>query len=232
MQLVSTTSYSLNGLDYEEQYYKVPSSLSVMSSFSGDIVPYSSGPEEGDFKILIIKGTLAGKNWFTEVKGLLNYLSTAGSYNAASILSNFISQPIIGLFTSQAMTLVQQGMLGSGTAYSMERTVHKWGQIFHNGTWVDYYHGTQREVYWGQIIYVYDTTPGRQGTVLWNESKDYNESYGYNPIYVNATSNFRDNNKVYQLALSSYQSNGYWYGDSGSNVLSTPYWLTGISKNY
>ena len=190
------------------------------------------GPEEGDFKILIIKGTLSGKNWFNKVEGLLNYLNTTGAYNAMSIATNFISQPVIGLFTGQAVSLIQQGMLGSGTSYSMERTVHKQGQIFHNGTWVDYYHGTQREVFWGQIIYVYDTRPGNQGTVLYNNTLDYNESLGYNPIYVNATSNFRDNNKVYQLALSSYQSNGYWYADPGSNVVSTKYWLTGVSKNY
>ena len=231
--LVNTKTYTDDGIEYVEYYYKSSAKVSVQANNSSSeenlvIVPNAVVPDEGDFKIVIAKGTLNGKDWFDTVSGYIDYLSNEGVYKADNILAGFISNPIEAYFTSTALNLLYNGLKGSGTAYSVERTVTKWGQIYHNGSWVNYYHGTQDEVFWGEITYVY----AEDGTVVDSSNRDFLENNGYKPIYVNATSSFRNNAEVYQYALAQYQANGYWYGDSGSVIVKTADWLTGVDPMY
>lgn len=226
--LVNTKTYTVDGIEYVEYYYKPSSKVSVQAKNNLSIAPMALVPDEGDFDIVISKGTLSGKDWFSTVTGYYNYLSTTGCFVAADIASGFKSLPILSYFTSAAINLIHNGLKGSGTAYSVQRTVTKWGQIYHHGSWVDYYHGTQKEVFWGEKTFVYPA----DGTVVSTLNKDYLENSGYKPIYVNATSIFRDNSKVYQYALAQYESNSYWYGDTGSVIVKTSDWATGINPMY
>lgn len=230
LSLVNVKKFkSFDGSEIEEYYYK-PSSYNsngqAINSLS--VEPYAIVPEEGDFKIVISKGGITGKDWFNTVSGYLTYLSNTGKYNAGVILSGFLSNPIASFFSSAALDLLHNGAKGSGTAYSLERKVTKWGQIYRKGEWVDYYRGTQEEVFWGQKIIVY----GSDGSVIYSLDQEYLENKGYKPIYVKATNIFRDNNKVYQYALLQYQSNGYIYGDTGSVIVKTSSWLTGVDPKY
>lgn len=68
--------------------------------------------------------------------------------------------------------------------------------------------------------------------MLYNHTFTYYESDGYNPIFVDATNAFRDNNQVFQLANTQYQSNGYIYGDTGSDIDWASDWFNGVEPRY
>ncbi|SHK64477.1 hypothetical protein SAMN02745912_03877 [Paramaledivibacter caminithermalis DSM 15212] len=155
-----------------------------------------------------------------------------GVYKASHIASYLVSNPILNFFTNKAIDLVEKGHKGSGMAYSVERRVYKWGEIYTNGKWKDYYRGHSDEVYWSQKIIIYDKD--KISKVIYKKDKDYWYDDGYNPIYVENTRYFSDNDKVYKLALSQYISNGYIYGDSGKVVGYNPYgkWFKGVKLSY
>ncbi len=190
------------GVKFEEITYKKKKTDNILS------VLRSSGPENGDFKIIISKGSFAGEDWTngnTSSYGL--YILSSGYFKMINTISGLtISNPVKGLLVGETISLLQQDLKGSGNVFTKKRTVSKWGQIYKNGSWIDYYYGTQVELKWGYDYYVYNKKSNGSG----------------------------DTNAVFQLANGQYRSNQYIYRDySGpTDYVYSQDWRNGINPAY
>lgn len=197
--LVGTNKYMDDDKEVVEYYYKDSSSSEGIDSYS----IRSIVPDEGDFRITIVKETLQSGEFFDSEEGLKSDLMSTVVYYGAQFGTSFISKPIYSFLTSSVISLVNDGHKAKGDAYTRTRTVHKYGDIYTNGNWASYYHGTQEETYWFQDLIVYSTDSGNYGTILASDHVSY-LPLEYDPIIVDAENLFRDNNAVYLYSLDRY----------------------------
>jgi len=163
----------------------------------------SSGPEDGDFKIVISPESLSGRDWFDMVEGYGSYLLNQSAFNLVKLGSSFNSNSIRGLLSTKFIEYIENDMKGKGTSYSMDRNVYKWGKIYDNGRWETYYYGKQYEVKWGFKFMVYDDN----NNLI--DDKEYKYYYPKNdPIFIKASRYFRDNNAIFTKCNGQYNSNG------------------------
>lgn len=216
----------VDGVEFEEVYYKKKVSNNLFSKMLS--VFRSSGPENGDFKIVISKEQLSGKDFFDTVEGYGSYLLNESTFELFKLGTYLDSSNIRAFLTNKFIEYIEGGMKGKGTSYSLDRNVYKWGQIYKNGSWVDYYYGKQYEVKWGFKFIVYNSS---NDVVDDDEFKYYYESD--DPIFIKAGRYFRDNNKVFEICNDLYKSNGYIYRDTTLSVTKKASdWERGIDPCY
>ncbi|WP_139210576.1 hypothetical protein [Paenibacillus sophorae] len=88
---------------------------------------------------------------------------------------------------------------GNGKAIGAQRLVYKYGQVYHNNTWVNYYETYQREDYWAHDQVSYNSN----GSVKSAEYKRYwPESYW--PFQWIRTGDFSNDSGIAEVALYRY----------------------------
>lgn len=214
----------IDNVEFEEIHYKMKPNLS-----NKNINRYkSSGPENGDFKIVIAPEDLSGADWFDTLEGYGSYLLNKSTFNLIKLGSSFDSNNLRGLLTSKFIEYIENDMKGKGTAYSMDRTVYKWGQIYDHGRWENYYYGKQYEVKWAFKFMVYDDN----GNLI--DDKDYKYYYpNDNPIFIKASKYFRNNDRIFTMCNDRYKSNGYIIFDRFLKITKkASNWKRGIDPCY
>jgi len=174
-------------------------------------------PEEGDFRVYINKTSIDFKDNIGAYNDkYYNYLLNEAVYDFAGLGASTKSGPVIGYFFGLVLDDIEDGHKGSGNAFAMDRTVTKWGQIYTNGSWIDYYHGYQEEIYWEHSIFSYTS----DGTQIDHDNRPYYPGNNYMPIIWKPTQNFHDTDEIYSISLNNYLNNTFVYydGDDHSNL--------------
>ncbi|MCX7570212.1 hypothetical protein OS242_09585 [Tumebacillus sp. DT12] len=170
--------------------------------FSTEFIPN----EEGDVRIHRVYEQLTDGTKFDY--STKNYLSAfnAEYYRKALdlIAGNVISNPIAGFFTGLVLDDLNKALQGKGDAFSYQRLVYQYGQVYHFGSFRDYYETYQREWYWKheQISYYGDNTIKSATTAYYLP-----DSAGYMPFDWIYTGDFYNDTAIMDVALIQYQNN-------------------------
>lgn len=225
-RIVDSKVFTIDDVEFEEIYYKPIKKETVIGKMFS--IFRASGPENGDFKIVISREKLSGKDWFDTIEGYGNYLLNETKFSLLKYGTYLDSNNLRALIAYEFIEYIEDGLKGEGTAYSLDRDVYKWGQIYKNGDWVDYYYGKQYEVKWGFKFIVYDSS----NRVI--DDEEYTYYYeNDDPIFIKAGKYFRDNDEVFNISNELYRTNGYIYRDTYLSVTKKASdWERGIDPCY
>lgn len=185
---------------------------------------YLTGPDpgQGAVRLVIDIDKLNGLVPFDEAKNQLKsqlmslFWSKVAEYSGKIFGSG---APVWELLT----TIIQHGFdtgeykCASITAYTRERFVHKYAEIYNGSSWERYISSCQQEIYWLEVVDEY----GPDGNYKGNTHIDYLPDK-YQPIEWWSNLNFNNNTELCNMAIYRYTYNlGMYYDSNGPSETST-----------
>ncbi|GIO37313.1 hypothetical protein J41TS12_21740 [Paenibacillus antibioticophila] len=203
---------TINKYEYYHVKYKdskeaslVQEQISSNKAINSNISPMGFNNEEGDFRLVTTFEPLVEQTKFDSVsKNLYSNLAAKTYEKYFSLLSGkFISNYIIGYFSSEMVSDLIGGLEGRGDATAYFRLAKKTGQIYHNGSFKSYFVAYQQEFYWKHetITYNKDGSVKRASTMYYIPQTS---GVSYKPIHWIYSHYFNDNTKIAEVTQYQY----------------------------